>query len=98
MKFCHLKIVTGAVDARKRSAKWRNWNIFNIFFSLTSIEERKQRRRPETFAPCMGTMPSERARQENGFLVLRRIVLTLVTPHSGKPSGFGQRSFKHINP
>ena len=29
----------------------------------------------------MGTMPSERGRQENGFLVLRRIVLTLVTLH-----------------
>ena len=43
------------------------------------IERRKQRRRPETFAPCMGTMPSERARQGNGFLVLRRIVLSLVT-------------------
>ena len=28
-----------------------------------------------------GTMPSERTRQENGFLVLRRIVLTLVTLH-----------------
>ena len=35
----------------------------------------------ETFAPYMGTMPSERARQENSFLVLRRIVLTLVTLH-----------------
>ena len=29
----------------------------------------------------MVTMPSERARQENDFLVLRRIVLTLVTLH-----------------
>ena len=29
----------------------------------------------------MGTMPSERVRQENIFLVLRRIVLTLVTLH-----------------
>ena len=32
-------------------------------------------------APSMGTMPSVRARQETGFLVLRRIVLTLVTLH-----------------
>ena len=37
--------------------------------------------RPETFALCMGTTPSERARQENGFLILRRIILTLVTLH-----------------
>ena len=42
-----------------------------------------QRRLPKTFAPCMGTMPSERARQENVFLALMRIVLTLVT---GRPS------------
>ena len=48
------------------------------------------------FAPCMGTMPSERARQENGFLILRRIVLTLGRL-SGRPSGF-EKSFKHINP
>ena len=73
-----------AVDIRKWSAKWRNWNIYDIFFSLSSTEGQKQRRQPETFAPCMGTMPSERARQENGFLVLRTIVLTLVTLHVQK--------------
>ena len=79
MKFCHLKVVSGAVNDRKWSAKWRNWNISDIFFSLSSIEGRRQRRRPETFAPGMVTMPSERTWQENGFLVLRRIILTLVT-------------------
>ena len=42
-------------------------------FSLSSVERRKQRRQPQTFAPCMGTMPSEIAWLENGFLVLRRI-------------------------
>ena len=66
------------MDTRNWSAKWRNWNISDIFFSLSSIEELKQQGQPETFLPCMGTMPSERAWQENGFLVLRRIVLTLV--------------------
>ena len=53
-----------------------------MFFSLSSVEGRKQRRRPETFAPYMKTMPSERARQDNGFLALRRVVLTLVTLHA----------------
>ena len=48
------------------------------FFSLSSVEERKL---PETFVLCLGTIPSEIARQENSFLVLRRIVLTLVTLH-----------------
>ena len=30
LKFCHLKIVSGAVDTRKWSTKWRNWNISGI--------------------------------------------------------------------
>ena len=30
MKFFHLKIVSEAMDARKWSAKWRNWNISDI--------------------------------------------------------------------
>ena len=81
MKVSHLKIVSGDVDARKWNAKWRNWNISDIFFSLSSIEGGKQWRQPETFAPCVGTMPSERAWQENGFLVLWMIVLTLMTLH-----------------
>ena len=57
----------------------RNWNISDIFFSLSSIEGRKQPRRPEIFAPCIATMPSARARYENGFLILRRIVFILET-------------------
>ena len=44
-----------------------------------------------TLAPYMGTMPSERPRQENSFLVLRRIVLTLVTFHvQEEPSRFDE--------
>ena len=66
----HLKVESGAVDARKWSDKWRNWNISDIFFSLISMEGQKQQRR----SMCMGTMLLERARQENGFLVLRRII------------------------
>ena len=88
--------MSGAVDARKLSVKWRNWNIYDILFCLSSKEVRKQRKRPETFAPRMGTMPSERARQENGFLVQRRIVLTLSdTPSSGRPLGFDEVRLTH---
>ena len=75
LKFCHLKRVSGAVDARIWSAKWSNWNISNIFFSLSSIEGQKQSRRPETFVQCTGTMLSERAEQENGFLILTLMIL-----------------------
>ena len=98
MKFCHLKIVSGAVDARKWSAKWRKWNISDIFFSLSSIEGRKQRRRPETFAPFMETMPTDRARQENGFLFLRMVVLTSVTLLVQENLRGLMKVFKHINP
>ena len=45
------------MDARKWSAKWRNWNISNII-SLSSIEG-KSSGGIETFLPCMGTMSSE---------------------------------------
>ena len=38
MEVCHLKVVSGAVDARKLSTKWRNWNTYNILFSLSSLE------------------------------------------------------------
>ena len=85
------------VDARKWSEKWRNWNISDIFFSLSSIKGRKLRRRRETFAPCMGTIPSERAQKENGFLILRRIVLTLATLQVQEDLRDLMKSFKHIN-
>ena len=43
LKFFHLKIslVDGAMEARKRCAKWRNRNISDIFFSSRSIERPK---------------------------------------------------------
>ena len=97
LKFCHLKIVSGAMDARKCSAKWRNWNISHIFFSLSSIEGRNKQRWLETFAQFMGTMPLERAHQENCFLVLRRIALTLMTLHVRGDFRVWWRSFKNIN-
>ena len=98
LKFCHLKEVRGVVDARKWSAKWSNWNISDIFFCLSSIEGRKQRKRPETLAPCMGTIPSEGARQENDFVVLRRIFWHYWYATFRKTFVVWRRSFKHINP
>ena len=70
----------------------------SLFFSLSSIVGRKQQRRPETFAPCMGTMPAERARQQNSFLVLRRIVLTLVTLRVQEDFRDLMKTIKHFNP
>ena len=79
------------MDAIKWSAKWRNWNNSDIFFSLSSIEGRKQRKRPETFAPCMGTMPSEGARQENEISHFKEDRFGISdTPRSERPSGFDE--------
>ena len=46
----------------------------------------------------MGTMPWERARQENGFLILRRIILTLVNSTFKNTFRVWWRLFEHINP
>ena len=41
--------------------------------------------------PCMGIMPPERARQENSFLILRRIFFDIsITQRSGRPSEFDE--------
>ena len=69
------------MDARKWTAIGEIGNISDIFFSLSSTEGAKVAEAPINIASCMGKMPSKRARQENCFLVLRRIVLTLVTLH-----------------
>ena len=87
MNFRQLKIVSGAVDARKWSAKWRNWNISDMFFCLSSIEGRKQRW-PETFAPCMGTMPSERASKKMVFTFKEDRFDISDTPCTGRSSEF----------
>ena len=79
LKFCHLKIVNGAVDDRKWSAIWRNWNISDI--SLSSIEGQNQRRRPETFTPYKRTM--------QGGLVAQAV--TRSPPTAGGPE-FASRS------
>ena len=80
LNFCHLKIVSGAIDARKRSAQWRNRNISDILFYLSSVEGRKQRRWPETFSSCMGTIISESTARK-WFSRFKEDFLTLVALH-----------------
>ena len=67
------------MDARKWSGKLSNWDISDIFLSLSSIEGRNQRRRPETIAPEDKAIGESTARK--WFSRLQRIVLTLVTLH-----------------
>ena len=58
-----------------------NWSTTEPQIKNKKNEGQKHQKWSEIFSPCMGTMPSERARQENVFFALRRIVLTLVTLH-----------------
>ena len=51
---------------------------FDKFFSLRSIEGESRGGGQKHLRRVWGTMPSERTWQEKGFLVLRKIVLTLV--------------------
>ena len=81
LKFSRVKIMKRAVDAINGVQSGEFLNISDTFFSSSSLEGRKRRRQPEIFAPCMGTVPSEGAQQENDFLNLGGIVLTLVTLH-----------------
>ena len=66
-------------------------NFSDIFFSLSSIDGRKQRRRPETFPPRVGIMPSQRARQENWFYRFKEDRFDISdTPRSGRLSVFDE--------
>ena len=94
----HIEVLWFEYSEWKWSAKWRNSNISDIFFSLSSIDGRKQRRWPGTFAPCMGTMLTERARQENIFRFKEDRVIISDTPRFRKTFGVWWRLFKHINP
>ena len=80
VKFCHLKIVSGVVDARIWSAKWRNWNISDIFFSefsrVTKAEEVARNICAEFGVNSIGNSTARK-----WFSRLMRIVLALVTLH-----------------
>ena len=91
--FCHLKIVSGDVNARKWSVKWRNWSI-----SLSSIDGRKQRRRPETFASRMRTI--HRTEHDKKMLSLFKEDRFDISdsPRSGRPSRFEEDRLIHIDP
>ena len=46
---------------------------------------------PETFAPCMGIMPSKRLRQVNVFFRFKEYRFEISdTPRSGRPSWFDE--------
>ena len=62
---------------------------FPTYYSRSSIEGRKQRRRPETFAPCKGTIPSERVEARKRFSRFKKNLFDISDiPRSGRPSEF----------
>ena len=51
MKFPHWKLVSGAVDARKWSAKWRNWNLNTHFHKWLPEINKNNVHTTSTFTP-----------------------------------------------
>ena len=90
--------MSGAVNARKWSAKWRNWNISDIVFSLSSIESRKERKRPEIFAPCMGTIAPESTARRCFYSFKEDRFDISDTSCLGRPSGFDEDRFNTHDP
>ena len=77
------------MDARKWSAKWRNRNISDIFFSLSSVEARKQRRRPKNICAVYGDNVIGESMARKLFSSFKEDRFDISdTPHSGRPSGF----------
>ena len=91
IEFCHLKIVSGSVDTRKWSSKWRNLNISDIFFSLSSIGGESsggdQRHLHHVWGQCHRRESTERKWfsrfQEDRFDISD-------TPRWGRSSGFDE--------
>ena len=84
------------MDVRKWCAKWRNLYISDVFISFSSIEGRKQQRRPETFAQCMGQC----IRREHGKKLFSRFKEDRFdisnTPRSARHSGFDENSLNTL--
>ena len=82
--------MSGAVDTRKWNAKWRNRNISDIIFSLSSIEGRKQWKRQKYLRSVLGQCHL----REHGRIWFSRFKEEHFdirdTPRSGKPSGFDE--------
>ena len=81
MKFCRLKIVSRAVDAKIWSAKRRNWDISDIASSLSSIQRESRGGSLKHLRRVWEQCHQSEHGKKMVFLVLRRIVLTLVTLH-----------------
>ena len=83
------------MDARKWSAKWRNWNISDIFFSLSSIEGKKQQRQLENICTMYGDNAIGKSMTRKLFSRFKEDHFDIIdTPRSGRPSGFDE---DHLN-
>ena len=75
---------------------------FLLFFSLSSIEGRKQRRRPETFTLCIWDNAIGESMARKWFSHFKEDHFDISdTPRSGRPSGFDEDSLNtliHIDP
>ena len=90
-----------SLGARKWSVKWRNWNISDIFFSLSPIEGQKQRRRPENICAVYGDNAIGESTVRKWFSRFKKDRFDISdTPRSGSPSGFDEdrlNTLKHCD-
>ena len=78
-------------------AKWRNWNISNIFFSLSSIEGRKQRRGQEYLHYVWEQWNRREHSKKIVFSFWGGSFCISDTPCSGRPLGFDEDSLNTLN-
>ena len=83
--------MSGALDAIKWSAKWRNWNISDLLFSLSSIEGTKAAEANRNICAVYGdhAIGESTARKWCSSFKEDRYDIS-DTLHSGRPSGFDE--------
>ena len=84
------KIVSGAVDARKWSAKWGNWNISDIFFSLSSIEGKRAEAARNICAMYRDNAIGDSMTRKGFSRFKENHFDTSDTPRSRRPFGFNE--------
>ena len=82
LNFCHLKIVSRTVDARKWSAKWRSWNISDIIIVLFEFNrEAKAAEAARNICAVYCDNAIGESTAIKWFSRFKEDLLTLVTPH-----------------
>ena len=83
------------MDARKWSAMWRNWNISDIFFPLSSIEDKAEEAARNICAICGDNAIGE-SMARKWVSRFNEDRFDSDTPRSGRLSGFVEDRLKTL--